>query len=125
VVIVKSGYVIGLLLSGVAVFALRAFGNPFSPEANYRIEYTGKIDASLWGSYTITQNDRLRSRNTEKVIGQLPRTISFNAPNNAIVSANGSMGNKQNVNIKIYKNGVECSSSSSVDSGVTDTIVCR
>lgn len=121
----KSGYIVWLLLSGVAIFALRAVGNPFSPEANYRIEYMGRIDASLWGSYTITQNDRLRTRTTEKVIGQLPRTISFSAPNNAIVSANGSAGNRQSVTIKIYKNGVVCNSSSSVDSGVTDTIVCR
>jgi hypothetical protein len=122
---VKSGYILWLLLSGVVVFALRAFGNPFSPEANYRVEYIGKPGNSLWGSYSITQNDRLRSRTTEKVIGELPRTVSFNAPNNATISANGAAGNRQAITIKIYKNGIECSSSSSVESGVTDTIVCR
>jgi hypothetical protein len=122
---VKSGYILWLLLSGVVVFALRAFGNPFSPEAKYRIEYIGKTGNSLWGSYTITQNDRLRTRTTEKVIGQLPSSINFAAPNNVIISANGSAGNRQDVTIKIYKNGVECNSSRSAEISVTDTIVCR
>lgn len=105
---------------------VRTFGNPFSNQVQYRVEYSGKAGSTLWGSYTTTENNRSRMSTTEKAIGKLPLTINFTTGKNMTISANGSTTNREPITIKIYKHGSECSNSDRTDrAGVTDTIVCR
>ena len=102
---IKSGYVLWSLVTGIGLLGVRTFGNPLSNEVHYRVEYIGKAGSTLWGDYTITQNNRTRDSNTEKAIGQLPLVVNFTTSKNAIVSANGSTTNQEPVTIKIYKHG--------------------
>lgn len=123
---VKSAYILWSFVTGVGLLGVRTFGNPLSNEVQYRVEYTGKAGSTVWGDYTITQNNRLRDSRTEKAVGKLPLVVSFTTGKNALVSANGSTTDRQPVKIKIYKYGAECSSSHGTDSaGLTSTIVCR
>lgn len=122
----KSVYVLWSLVTGVSLFGVRTFGNPFSDQVQYRVEYSGKAGSTLWGSYTMTQHNRLRNSVTEQAIGKLPLIVNFTTGKNIIVSANGSTANQEPITIKIYKHGSECSNSERTDrAGVTDTIVCR
>jgi hypothetical protein len=123
--VVKSVYVVWLALTGAMVFLTQIFGNPFASSAEYRIEYAGKVGATLWGNYTITEHNKSRDNITEKVIGELPQTVNFTSTNNAIVSANGSTINQDRVDIQIYKNGRACNTPQSDRVVVTNTIVCR
>ena len=114
------------VVTGVGLFGVRTFGNPLSNEVQYRVEYIGKAGSTLWGDYTITQNNRLRESTTEKAIGKLPLVVNFTTGKNAIVSANGATTDREPIIIKIYKHGSECSNSQGTDSaGITSTIVCR
>jgi hypothetical protein len=114
------------VVTGVTLFGVRTFGNPFSNNVQYRIEYAGKSGNTLWGNYTITPHNRSLTTTTERVIGQLPQTVNFTGNKNEIVSANGSTTSQEPITIKIYKNGVECSNSQGTDSaGVSNTIICR
>jgi hypothetical protein len=123
---VKSVYVLWSFVTGVSLLGVRTFGNPFSNQVQYRVEYSGKAGSTLWGSYTMTQHDRSRNSTTEKAIGKLPLTIDFTTDKNVTVSANGSTTNREPITIRIYKHGSECSNSDRTDrAGVTDTIVCR
>jgi hypothetical protein len=123
---VKSVYVLWSLVTGVSLLGVRTFGNPFSDQVQYRVEYSGKVGTTLWGSYTKTQTNRSRSSITEQAIGKLPLTVNFTTGKDTIVSANGSTANQEPITIKIYKHGAECSTSERTDrAGVTDTIVCR
>lgn len=122
----KSAYILWSVVTGASLMGVRTFGNPLSNEVQYRIEYQGKAGTTVWGDYTITQNNRLRDSTTEKAIGQLPLVVNFTTGKNAIVSVNGSTENQQPVKIVIYKHGAECSNSEGTDSaGITRTIVCR
>ncbi len=122
----KSVYVLWSLVTGVSLFGVRTFGNPFSDRVQYRVEYSGKAGSTLWGSYTMTQHNRSRSSTTEQAIGKLPLTIDFTTGKNMIISANGSTENREPITIRIYKHGSECSNSDRIDrAGVTDTVVCR
>jgi hypothetical protein len=123
---VKSVYVLWSLVTGVGLLGMRTFGNPFSDQVQYRVEYSGKAGSTLWGSYTMTQHDRSRSSVTQQAIGKLPLTINFTTGKNMTISANGSTANREPIKIVIYKHGSECSTSERTDrAGVTDTIVCR
>jgi hypothetical protein len=123
---VKSVYILWSLVTGVSLLGVRTFGNPFSDQVQYRIEYSGKAGSTVWGSYTQTQHNRSRSSVTEQAIGTLPLTINFTSGKNLTISANGSTTNQEPITIKIYKHGSECSTSERTDrAGVTDTIVCR
>ncbi len=114
------------MVTGLGLVGVQTFGNPFSNEVHYRVEYSGKAGATLWGSYTQTSHGRSRSSVTEQAIGKLPVTIKFTSGKNMMISANGSTNNQEPVTIKIYKHGSECSNSDKTDrAGVTDTIVCR
>lgn len=114
------------VVTGLSLVGVRTFGNPFSNEVQYRVEYSGKPGATLWGSYTQTAHNRAKSSVTEQAIGKLPVTIEFTSVKNMTISANGSTTDQEPVTIKIYKHGSECSSSEKTDrAGVTDTIVCR
>ena len=122
----KSVYVLWSFVTGVSLLGVRTFGNPFSDQVQYRVEYTGKVGTTLWGSYTKTQTNRSRSSITEQAIGKLPLTINFTTSKDMIVAANGSTSSQEPITIKIYKHGSECSTSERTDrAGVTDTIVCR
>ena len=122
----KSVYILWSLVTGVSLFGVRTFGNPFSDQVQYRVEYSGKAGSTLWGSYTMTQHNRLRNSVTEQAIGKLPLIVNFTTGKNTIVSANGSTANQEPITIKIYKHGSECSNSERTDrAGVTDTLVCR
>ena len=113
-------------MTGVSLFGVRTFGNPFSNNVEYRVEYTAKSATMLWGNYTITPHNKLHSTTSERVIGKLPQSIKFTTSKNAIVSANGSTTSQEPITIKIYKNGAECSNSRGTgDAIVSDTIVCR
>lgn len=119
-------YVLWSLVTGVSLLGVRTFGNPFSNQVQYRVEYSGKAGTTLWGSYTMTEYNRSRSSVTEQAIGKLPVVINFTTSKNVIVSANGSTTSREPITIKIYKHGSECSNSDRTDrAGVTDTIVCR
>jgi hypothetical protein len=123
---VKSVYILWSLVTGVSLLGVRTFGNPFSDQVQYRVEYSGKVGTTLWGSYTQTKHNRLRSSVTEQVIGKLPLSINFTGGKDVIVSANGSVSNQEQITIKIYKHGSECSNSERTDrAGVTNTTVCR
>jgi hypothetical protein len=123
---VKSVYVLWSFVTGVSLLGVRTFGNPFSDQVQYRIEYSGKVGTTLWGSYTTTQTNRSRSSTTEQAVGKLPLTVNITTGKDTIVSANGSTANQEPITIKIYKHGSECSTSERTDrAGVTDTIVCR
>jgi hypothetical protein len=114
------------VVTGIGLLGVRTFGNPLSNEVQYRVEYIGKAGSTLWGDYTITQNNRLRDSTTEKAIGKLPLVVNFTTGKNAIVSANGATTDREPIIIKIYKHGSECSNSQGTDSaGITSTIVCR
>jgi hypothetical protein len=117
-------YLVWLALTGATVLLMRIFGNPFGGDVEYRIEYTGKVGASLWANYTIAEHNELRNSTSEKVIGELPQTVKFTSKNDSMVSASGSTANRDPVTIKIYKNGSPCASSEGAG-GITDTIVCR
>jgi hypothetical protein len=123
---VKSVYIVWSLVTGVSLLGVRTFGNPFSDQVQYRVEYSGKAGSTLWGSYTMTEHNRSRRSTTEQAIGKLPLTINFTTGKNMTISANGSTANQEPITIKIYKHGSECSTSDRTDrAGVTDTIVCR
>jgi hypothetical protein len=123
---VKSLYVVWSVVTGLSLVGVRTFGNPFSNEVQYRVEYSGKAGTTLWGSYTQTAHDRSKSSITEQAIGKLPVTINFTSGKNVTISANGSTTSQEPVTIKIYKHGSECSNSEKTDrAGVTDTIICR
>jgi hypothetical protein len=123
---VKSVYVLWSLLTGASLLGVRMFGNPFSDQVQYRVEYSGKVGATLWGSYTQTTHNRSRSSVTEQAIGTLPLTINFTSRKDLTISANGSTTNQDPITIKIYKHGSECSNSDQIDrAGVTNTVVCR
>jgi hypothetical protein len=123
---VKSVYVLWSLVTCIGLFGVRTFGNPFSDQVQYKVEYSGKAGSTLWGSYTMTQHDRSRSSVTQQAIGKLPLTIDFTTGKNLTISANGSTANQEPISIKIYKHGSECSNSDRIDrAGVTDTVVCR
>jgi hypothetical protein len=123
---VKSVYVLWSVVTGLSLVGVRTFGNPFSNEVQYRVEYSGKAGTTLWGSYTQTAHNRGRSSVTEQAIGKLPLTIKFTSGKDMTISANGSTTDQEPVTIKIYKHGSECSNSEKTDrAGVTDTIVCR
>jgi hypothetical protein len=123
---VKSLYILWSVVTGVTLVGARTFGNPFSNDVQYRIEYTGAVGKTLWGNYTITPHNKLNATTTERVIGQLPQTVKFTTGKNAIVSANGSTTTQTPITIKIYKNGAECSNSRGNGStDVSDTLVCR
>jgi hypothetical protein len=108
------------------LMGVRMFGNPFSNEVSYRVEYSGKPGSTVWANYTKTKPDRTRSSTTEQAVGQLPLVVSFTTGKHEIVAANGSTTDGNPVTIKIYKHGAECSSSDRVDRvKVTDTVVCR
>ena len=114
------------VVTGIGLLGVRTFGNPLSNEVQYRVEYTGKAGSTLWGDYTVTQNNRLRDSTTAKAIGKLPLVVNFTTGKNAIVSANGSTTDREPIVIKIYKYGAECSNSQGTDSaGITSTVVCR
>ena len=122
----KSVYFLWSLVTGVGLMGVQTFGNPFSDRVQYRVEYSGKVGSTLWGSYTMTQHDRSRSSTTEQAIGKLPLTINFTTGKNMTIAANGSTTDREPITIKIYKHGAECSNSSRTDrAGVTNTIVCR
>ncbi len=121
----KSEYVVWLTLTGVAVFLMKMFGNPFGGETEYRIEYTGKVGTTLWANYTVTDHDKSRENTTEKIIGTLPQTVKFTSKSNSIVSANGSTTTREPIAIRIYKNGSACGSERGIEARITDTIVCR
>ncbi len=104
---------------------MRIFGNPFGGDVEYRIEYTGKVGASLWANYTIAEHNELRNSTSEKVIGELPQTVKFTSKNDSIVSASGSTTDRDPVTIQIYKNGRPCASYQSDRGGITDTVICR
>jgi hypothetical protein len=124
--VIKSGYVLWSVVTGIGLLGVRTFGNPLSNEVQYRVEYIGKAGSTLWGDYTVTQNNRTRDSNTEKAVGKLPLVINFTTGKNAIVSANGSTTDQEPVIIKIYKHGSECSNSQGTDlAGITNTTVCR
>ena len=113
-------------MTGVGLFGVQTFGNPFSDRVQYRVEYMGKAGSTLWGSYTMTEHNRARSSTTEQAIGKLPLTINFTTSKNMTISANGSTTSREPITIKIYKHGSECSNSVRIDrAGVTDTVVCR
>jgi hypothetical protein len=123
---VKSVYILWSLVTGVSLLGVRTFGNPFSDQVQYRVEYSGKVGTTLWGSYTQTQHNRSRSSITEQAIGKLPLTVNFISSKNMTISANGSTADQEPISIKIFKHGSECSNSERTDrAGVTDTIVCR
>jgi hypothetical protein len=114
------------VVTGLSLVGVRTFGNPFSNQVQYRVEYSGKVGSTLWGSYTTTEHNRARNSVTEQTIGKLPVVINFTTGKNMIVSAQGSTANQEPITIKIYKHGSECSNSDRTDrAGVTDTIVCR
>jgi hypothetical protein len=118
--------VVWSVVTGLSLVGVRTFGNPFSNEVQYRVEYSGKAGTTLWGSYTQTAHNRGRSSVTEQAIGKLPVTIKFISGKDMTISANGSTTDQEPVTIKIYKHGSECSNSEKTDrAGVTDTIVCR
>ncbi|WP_310481904.1 hypothetical protein [Chamaesiphon sp. VAR_48_metabat_403] len=122
----KSVYVLWSLVTGVSLFGVRTFGNPFSDQVHYQVEYSGKAGSTLWGSYTMTEHNRTRSSTTEQAIGKLPLTIDFTTGKNMTISANGSTADREPITIRIYKHGSECSNSDRIDrAGVTDTVVCR
>lgn len=122
----KSVYVLWSFVTGVSLLGVRTFGNPFSNEVQYRVEYSGKAGSTLLGSYSMTENNRSHSTTTERAIGKLPLTVNFTTGKNMIISANGSATNREPITIKIYKHGSECSNSDRTDrAGITDTIVCR
>jgi hypothetical protein len=124
--VVKSVYVLWSLVTGLSLVGVRTFGNPFSNEVQYRVEYSGKAGTTLWGSYTQTAHNKLRTSTTEQAIGKLPVTINFVSGKDLTISANGSTENQEPITIKIYKHGAECSNSDRTDrAGVTGTVVCR
>ena len=113
-------------MTGVGLLGVQTFGNPFSDRVEYRVEYSGKMGSTLWGSYTMTEHNRSRSSTTEQAIGKLPLIVSFTTGKNMTISANGSTTTKEPITIRIYKHGAECSNSERIArAGVTDTIVCR
>jgi hypothetical protein len=123
---VKSVYILWSVVTGLMLVGVRTFGNPFSNEVQYRIEYAGAAGKTLWGNYMITPHNKLQTTTNERVIGQLPQTVNFTTGKNAIVSANGSTTNQEPIVIKIYKNGVECSNSQGNGiADVSNTLVCR
>ena len=113
-------------MTGVGLFGVQTFGNPFIDRVQYRVEYICKAGSTLWGSYTMTEHSSARSSTTEQAIGKLPLTINFTTGKNMTISANGSTTSREPITIKIYKHGSECSNSDRTDrAGVTNTIVCR
>jgi hypothetical protein len=123
---VKSVYVVWSFVTGLSLLGVRTFGNPFSSQVPYRVEYSGKAGSTLWGSYTQTAHNRMRSSITEQAIGKLPLIVNFTSGKDMTISANGSTENQEPIVIKIFKYGSECSNSERTDrAGVTDTVVCR
>jgi hypothetical protein len=123
---VKSVYVLWSFVTGVGLLGVQTFGNPFSDQVQYRVEYSGKPGSTLWGSYTMTKKDRSRTSTTQQAIGKLPLVINFTTAKNMTIAANGSTTDREPISIRIFKHGAECSNSERTDrAGVTDTVICR
>lgn len=118
-----------VFLGSAAFSAFQVFGHPmlnaFATEDRYQITWEGAASQPLYGSYVIGsagsvgQPDRV-----EKVVAQLPHTVSFSAKN-AIVSASGVTPTSNDVTIKIYKNGRECGKVTAIGSGAIPSKVCQ
>ena len=118
-----------VFVSGIVLFGLNLSENPASSLSNsvkYQVQWSGKKGAKLYGSYSISF---LHSPSTpirvEKVDANLPHTLSFSTPKNALIGASGFTLNQGSVEIKIYKNGHVCGKEVVTGSGAMANKVCQ
>jgi preprotein translocase subunit SecF len=123
-IVVKKTHIFWLSAIGVAVMSMRVLSSP-DREVQYQIEFRGQAGTTLWGEYSITDRDKIRDRTSEKVFGELPVKVKFNAKQGAIVSASGASSDRSKVAIEIFRNGSRCSNTGGLSAGVSETIVCR
>lgn len=121
-----------VFLTGFTFFTLQACGNPLkdsrdsSNKEQYQIKWEGSAGAKLFGSYVIRdRNNYTTPAKVEKVAAKLPYALSFSAPKNSIIGVSGGTLNREQITIKIYKNGSECGQEALTDSGIMANKVCQ
>ena len=90
----------------------------------YFLNWSGTKGKELYGSYAITSKDLDAPTQVESVEVKIPHKISFSAPKNSLVSADGITLNGGTVEVKIYKNGSECGKVGVVGSKVGANKIC-
>jgi hypothetical protein len=102
---------------------LAAIPNPIAAikgEDQYEVLYEGQPGVKFIGSYGFWNFNGTTPMRTEVVQATLPHKVTFTAPKGVIAVATA-----QNINVKIYRNGVECKESPLwTGSGVPSTARC-
>lgn len=91
----------------------------------YEIHWSGANGKEFYAGYSIVSLDGSTPMRVESVKGKLPHKVSFSAPKNAIVTANGDTFGQGSVEVKIYKNGSECGKVVTVGSGARANKGCQ
>lgn len=91
---------------------------------NYTLQWTGNRGSKLFGSYVIGSRTANMPSKVKKVTAILPYQVNFSAPKNALISVAGVTVNQGKVEIKIFKNGLECKKEF-VAEGAINSQVCR
>lgn len=99
--------------------------NLFGGSNNYEVQWNGVAGSKLFGSYVIASKSLSTPSRVEKVIATLPYKVSFSASKNTLISAAGATSNQGTVEIKIFRNGIECGKVALVGSGAMATKVCQ
>ena len=99
--------------------------NSFSGSDNYEVQWIGTNGNKLFGSYVIASKSVSTPSKVEKVTATLPYKINFSAPKNTLISAAGATNHQGTVEIKIFKNGLECGKASVIGSGAMANKICQ
>ncbi|MDZ8135132.1 MAG: hypothetical protein RM049_07485 [Nostoc sp. DedQUE04] len=100
--------------------------NSFSGSDKYEVQWNGPKGTKIVGTYVIgSTKDLTAPSRVENVEVILPHKVSFSAPKQSIVSADGTLLGQGKLEIKIYKNGSECGKPTAVGSGAGATKLCQ
>ncbi|MEH2015765.1 hypothetical protein [Nostoc sp.] len=91
----------------------------------YEIKWSGTNGSKLFGSYVIASKSPSTPSRVEKVTATLPYKVNFSAPKNTLISAAGITDHQGTVEIKIFKNGLECEKASVIGSGAIANKICQ
>ncbi|MEH1871615.1 hypothetical protein [Nostoc sp.] len=118
--LISLAIVSGLLLGCNQSSSLNSIGSD-----NYEVSWDGTSGAKLWGSYVISSKSVGQVPRVEKITEKLPYKVNFSASKNALISAAGATLNQGTVEIKIFRNGVECGKVAVTGSGSMSSKICQ
>ena len=91
----------------------------------YEIQWNGTNGSKLFGSYVIASKSPSTLSRVEKVTATFPYKVNFSASKNTLISAAGATDHQGTVEIKIFKNGLECGKASVIGSGAMANKICQ